>query len=529
LPFRPEYLGTLLQLLESTELGRIREYCAVLVANCCDQTDKQTLLCEKGVPQVAVKMALSSRGAPYSLLEASLDLIAALTRDNPEGVVQISHETALVTMLFDLLQRKSTAEIRIFAALCLANIFRREETTTDPRIVTILLPSLSILMADDSPVRSRAAEVLALLLTDSETLQVAACDADVISRLAAMLKTPRNESESEAALLALAVVASYKEECRRLVIDAKVLSSILTSMESSNVGVRSAACQCTRSLSRSVKNLRTSLVDAGMASPLLRLLDDSSSLVQKTACAALCNLVLDFSPMKETVLKEGGVRRLVELVGSSDSDLRYNALWALKNLLYLADTPIKTATMQLITYPRLQQLANDSALLVQEQALNLIRNLVCEKEQDVNEVLSSFGQESLIKLLEAKMASPKEEILVHSLYIVANSCTAASAVPKEAALESDVIMKKVASLLQPGQSSQLQLAALWCVINLTWTDDTGSTERINKLRGLGIERMLQGLLRAGLAHDVRDRVQTALDNFSALDPPRARPENRRTN
>jgi hypothetical protein len=233
--------------------------------------------------------------------------------------------------------------------------------------------------------------------------------------------------------------------------------------------------------------------------------------------------------MKETVLKEGGVRRLVELVGSSDSDLRYNALWALKNLLYLADTPIKTATMQLVTYPRLQQLANDSALLVQEQALNLIRNLVCEKEQDVNEVLSSFGQESLIKLLEAKMASPKEEILVHSLYIVANSCTAASAVPKEAALESDVIMKKVASLLQPGQSSQLQLAALWCVINLTWTDDTGSTERINKLRGLGIERMLQGLLRAGLAHDVRDRVQTALDNFSALDPPRARPENRRTN
>lgn len=337
-----------------------------------------------------------------------------------------------------------------------------------------------------------------------------------------MLKAPKDEKECEAALLAFAVIASYKEECRRMVIDAKVLPSVLSAMESKSVQVRSAACQCTRSLSRSVKNLRTFLVDAGLVTPLILLLDDPSTLVQKTACAALCNLVLDFSPMKETVLREGGVRRLVDLIGSADPDLRYNALWALKNLLYLADTPIKTATMELITYPRLQSLANDPSLLVQEQALNLIRNLVCEKEQDIVQVVGQFGQANLIGLIEDKLASTHQEIVIHACYIIANSCTATSTTPKETVMENAAILERLTSFLQPGTPSQLQLAALWCVINLTWTDDTGSAERIGRLRRLGVERKLQALQRAGLAPDVRDRVQTALENFSALDPPRAR-------
>lgn len=530
LPFAPEYLPALIECLVGGEEGeRVREYCAVMLANCCDGREKQLALGERGAVAACLRMA-TGKGAAYTCVEAALDLLAALTRENAENaqtVVGMALNAAMtpVTFLFDLLGRRGRVETRVFAAVCLANLCRtgvlaQPAGELDPRIAKLLVPSLASLMEEKSVGRARAAEVLALLLSDSEQLQVTACTSEVVGRLAEMLGRARGEEEREAALLAFAALASFKEECRRMVIEAKILPLVVRAMESASEGVRSAACQCTRSLSRSVKNLRTALVDAGMVSPLLALLSDASLLVQKTACAALCNLVLDFSPMKEAVLREGGVARLVELVESPEADLRLNALWALKNLLYLAETEIKTATMEKITYERLAALTMDPEPLVQEQTLNLIRNLVCEKEQDIAEVLARFGETRLIALIESKLSSPYDEIVLHSCYVIANACTATSIAPKNAVMASPAILDKISHLLAPGQNHDLQLAALWCVINLTWTADTGSAERVRLLRRRGVEKQLEVLRAAGLVGDVRDRVQTALNNFSALDPPR---------
>ena len=120
------------------------------------------------------------------------------------------------------------------------------------------------------------------------------------------------------------------------------MPKVLNALDSPSTKVRAAACQCTRSLSRSVKNLRTHLVDAGIAIPLLKLLSDTDLVVQTAACATICNMVLDFSPMKRTVIENGGIEALVtKVVYSTDTNLRLNALWALKNVLFQADSEVK--------------------------------------------------------------------------------------------------------------------------------------------------------------------------------------------
>lgn len=157
----------------------------------------------------------------------------------------------------------------------------------------------------------------------------------------------------ESALLAVAAVSSLTEECRKQVIDLKLLPVIMTSLEHQSLHIRAAACKCARSLSRSVKNLRTSLMDAGIAHPLFNLLFDQSTDVQITASATLCNIVLDFSPMKRIVLDRGGIQQLVKLVHSSNLDLRLNAAWALKNILFQTDLDTKKGVLSYLGWDTL--------------------------------------------------------------------------------------------------------------------------------------------------------------------------------
>lgn len=111
----------------------------------------------------------------------------------------------------------------------------------------------------------------------------------------------------ENVLLALATVSSLKEEPRKQIIDANLLPRIVSLLAHPDPRIQASACQCTMSLSRSVKNLRTSLVDAGVAEPLFKLLETGDARAQVSASATICNIVLDFSPMKKVGFFEQGV------------------------------------------------------------------------------------------------------------------------------------------------------------------------------------------------------------------------------
>jgi hypothetical protein len=241
-------------------------------------------------------------------------------------------------------------------------------------------------------VKERAPGVLAMLVTDSAELQKAAVDADAIKKLSAMLKaayssasdashgsswTARMDTDMEqdgahqsapetslgdmgisrallhrlcvreSALEALASVAPFQDDYRKMIIDNGVTPFLLESlkpyghqeavgattaaaanagpapssaskdddkqasgqtptaghsaaMQTGNpVSVLVAACDLVQVLSRSVSILRTSLIDAGVALPLFNLLTHPDIEVQIAATKVHCNLLLEFSPMRE--------------------------------------------------------------------------------------------------------------------------------------------------------------------------------------------------------------------------------------
>jgi hypothetical protein len=74
----------------------------------------------------------------------------------------------------------------------------------------------------------------------------------------------------QTSLLALTALSLIREEPRRQINEAKIIPRVVQLLHSDNIRIKTAACKCARSLSRSVRTLRTSLVDAGISDPLIK-------------------------------------------------------------------------------------------------------------------------------------------------------------------------------------------------------------------------------------------------------------------
>lgn len=241
-------------------------------------------------------------------------------------------------------------------------------------------------------IQERTPAILARLVMDSPEMQKAAVDAGAIKRLAVMLrraaeppsssmngvtngdsvevaatdKCKRNSPEvthrmkvKEGTFRCLANLALFKDEYRKLIIDAGVVPMVVSSMkplepipnapvpqettagEGNPPPVLISACGVVRALSRSVSILRTSLIDAGVAMPLFALLRHEDIEVRISSTAAVCNLVLDFSPMRQSIVDAGVLEVLCIHAKSENASLRLNALWALKHLILDAESGVK--------------------------------------------------------------------------------------------------------------------------------------------------------------------------------------------
>lgn len=226
----------------------------------------------------------------------------------------------------------------------------------------------SSLIPPDRFIKEQAPLVLATLAANSLDIQKASVEAGVIKKLSHLLKgtydsipeaspaslwSPEPSRHSEcpdeasklghrgltptashvmgvraSVLVALAAIASAKDEYRKSVIENGVVPFVIKTMIPNDIDKSTAlasestryedtpqsspkdtvgnhkdailaACGAATALSRSVSTLRTSLMDSGLTAPIFVLLKNQDVHLQIAATAVVCNLISNFSPMQE--------------------------------------------------------------------------------------------------------------------------------------------------------------------------------------------------------------------------------------
>jgi hypothetical protein len=383
----------------------------------------------------AIPTLVSLTNGNTKIQQAAVDALSSLSSDNPT-LSQLIYSPELLAILNNMLTLSPISRLK--AASLLTHLFR--SNTINLAQITPVIPTLVGLLKEDKSILERVPLIVAYLVSESSDLQGLACDHGMVSELKRIIET--EDKILEASLLCIASICSLREESRKQIIEAKLLPVIVKSLSNPNPRIRSAACQATRSISRSVKALRTSLVDAGINVPLFNLLKDTVQ-IQITATATICNLVLDFSPMKKSLLESEYLDILTSLTKSCEIMLRLNAVWAIKNLLFQSDSEVKKIVIGKLGWDTVCQLAYDPDNGVEEQGLNLIRNLVCGKQEDIEYVFNGIGNR-LIPLLEQKLHSSDSAIL-QALYVIVNISTG-SENHKTAIMNSENILKRIMTL-----------------------------------------------------------------------------------
>lgn len=157
---------------------------------------------------------------------------------------------------------------------------------------------------------------------------------------------------------------------------------------------------------------------------------------------------------------------------SRDPPLRLNSIWALKNLLYQADSITKELVMKKLTYSGLKMsvsfflsffffhldsrfkdrvcfslcsLLNDHEPAIQEQALNMLRNLACSKDADaatdIENIFEGIGDQ-LIPILESKMESTQQDTVQQTIYVLVNLATGSER-HKEQIISSEKLLSRI--------------------------------------------------------------------------------------
>lgn len=271
-----------------------------------------------------------------------------------------------------------------------------------------------------------------------------------------------------------------------------LLPLIHAALHHQHTGTRYAACQCVRALSRGVAVLRTNIVDSGLGMRVFGVFCRGVGLegekegegeedgggeevevevevevedrrVLGAALAAICNIVNEFSPLRPVFLEKGLMKRLVRVMRMDDPALRVSALWAVKNLLRRTSSETKRDVMRCLGWERISVLLTDTVEGVQEQALNVVRNLA-ENEDGIEMVFREIGPAVLMRHIESAFHSPEEDVVLQAAYLLANLSNGTST-HKSHILDSRGVLSSLQTCLA-GTKTEIRKPVVGCVFEL---------------------------------------------------------------
>ncbi|CAB3374906.1 Hypothetical predicted protein [Cloeon dipterum] len=479
---------------------------------------------------------LSAHGAVYSLTALlcsphrkvqmpALSCLAKIIFQN-RGVALAAASASfggrpLPDILTSLMAQDMPKGMQLSSARCLTYLHRAGALSASDDIIKGKTLSCLTRLCDknhDNGIKAIAAETLGYLTEVDMILQK---DASILNHLItnlamyfkyAMEEVPPLQAQlRQAAFRAFASLGANDEDIRKKIIETEgLMDHIVCGLQDSSPGVRLAAIRCLHSLSRSVQQLRTTFQDHLVWKPLMNLLKHASDDdVVTVASSTLCNLLLEFSPSKEPILELGAIDLLCGLTRRKEAALRLNGIWALMNMAFQAEQKIKSQILKALGTEQIFRLLSDPEVNVLMKTLGLLRNLLSTKPH-IDQIMNLHGiqiMQAVILILEGNHSA---EVKEQALCILANIADGDSA--KDFIMTNEDVLKKLASYMMHS-SVKLQVAAIFCVSNLVWKEESGALERQARLKEMGVHKLLQQLINTSDTL-LFDKVKTAMTQFS---------------
>ena len=431
--YREDNLSTLVAHLDEGAVRASQQTAVILQLTCTTHAHQLKLLNLGVIPKIANKLLQIN-----TVRQSFLELLATLLTDNLDVSLVVSQYTystgiSIPEHLTDLVVKEVDPYIQLAASKCLVSTFLSQVSDRDfdtnilrfhvlPRLVALSKPETDSsykLQYQAINILCRAIEGSAELqqslaitdqflniLTDylksasgleTDSKEGDSMDVDVFIETPPEL-TPEKTALKSAIFQILSRFCSEDEAMRKCVTENKgyVMEQLIRGLAYENQSIKLSSLSCLLSLSRSVKQLRTSFVDYPVWRHVLRTADLNTQTMDIviSSYSLLTNLVLEFSPAKDDLIKSDVISKFHSGLISSSDQLTELCYWGLMNITFMAPPSVRTAVKSLPTYPQFlfTHLTNPISHELTLRSLGILRNIL-STDSEIEEFLQ-LEQES---------------------------------------------------------------------------------------------------------------------------------------